>query len=81
MEQNKSQAVRAAGIGCLLMLILIAFALIKLPTEQVMDYLTIYGKLGWARYDDRHSYALYFSPTYWAYVLLDLEMANKITVL
>lgn len=43
MEQNKSQAVRAAGIGCLLMLILIAFALIKLPTEQVMDYLTIMG--------------------------------------
>ncbi|MFZ7275413.1 hypothetical protein [Avibacterium avium] len=44
MQNQQSNAMRAAGIGCVLMLLLIAFALIKLPTAQVMDYLALAGQ-------------------------------------
>ncbi|MCW9717452.1 MULTISPECIES: hypothetical protein [unclassified Avibacterium] len=44
MQSHQSNAMRAAGIGCVLMLLAIAVVLIKLPTAQVMDLLTLAGQ-------------------------------------
>ncbi|MFD1805174.1 hypothetical protein ACFSAV_02080 [Pasteurella oralis] len=45
MEQNKLKAIHAAGVGCVLMLVLIAIVVFTMPTELLMDYLTIAGSL------------------------------------
>ncbi|XWY19436.1 hypothetical protein ACNGTO_10745 [Bisgaard Taxon 45] len=42
-EQVKIQAMRAAGVGCVLMLILIALLVFMLPTGALIDYLTLAG--------------------------------------
>ncbi|MFQ1049782.1 hypothetical protein ACIRXL_06790 [Avibacterium paragallinarum] len=42
MQQSHSSAIRAAGIGCALMLLLIA--LFTLPSSQIVDYLTLAGE-------------------------------------
>ncbi|AZI13398.1 hypothetical protein [Avibacterium paragallinarum] len=44
MQQSHSSAIRAAGIGCALMLLLIAIALFTLPSSQIVDYLTLAGE-------------------------------------
>ncbi|MGC6376703.1 hypothetical protein ACNO7L_02655 [Bisgaard Taxon 45] len=42
-EQVKIQAMRAAGVGCVLMLILIALLVFMSPTGALIDYLTLAG--------------------------------------
>ncbi|MXN88091.1 hypothetical protein K7G92_002089 [Pasteurella canis] len=44
MEQHKLKAMRAAGVGCVFMLALIAIAIFMMPTEQLIDYLTEAGR-------------------------------------
>ncbi|TNH02582.1 hypothetical protein FHQ26_07335 [Testudinibacter sp. TR-2022] len=40
---KKTQAMRAAGLGCAISIAIIAYFLFSLPTEQLMDYLTALG--------------------------------------
>lgn len=42
-EQLKIKAMRAAGVGCVLMLIVIALLVFMLPTGILIDYLTLAG--------------------------------------
>lgn len=44
-DQLKIKAMRAAGVGCVLMLIAIAIFVFMLPTEELIDYLTLAGGL------------------------------------
>lgn len=40
---KKVQAMRAAGVGCFITIVVIAFFLFYLPTDQLMDNLTALG--------------------------------------
>ncbi|AWW52779.1 hypothetical protein Pmu3358_10195 [Pasteurella multocida] len=42
-EQLKIKAMRAAGVGCVLMLMIIALVVFMLPTGILIDYLTLAG--------------------------------------
>ncbi|MGC7560840.1 hypothetical protein [Pasteurella sp. PK-2025] len=42
-EQLRTKAMHVGGIGCVLMLIVIAVWVLMLPTEALIDYLTLAG--------------------------------------
>ncbi|HDR1810608.1 TPA: hypothetical protein QB602_001687 [Pasteurella multocida] len=42
-EQLKIKAMRAAGVGCVLMLMIIALVVFMLPAGILIDYLTLAG--------------------------------------
>ncbi|MGY4676466.1 hypothetical protein ACWIT3_01855 [Pasteurella sp. P03HT] len=45
MVQHNLNAVRAAAVGCGVTLLLIAITVFMLPTEELIDYLTLAGRL------------------------------------
>ncbi|WP_040977442.1 hypothetical protein [Necropsobacter massiliensis] len=45
MDSIQFRAMRAAGIGCMLMLLMIGIAIFTLPSQTLIDYLTVAGRL------------------------------------
>ena len=74
MDNIKFRAMRAAGIGCFVMLAIIGFFVFTTPTDALIDFLTEVGQMAGGRTTIGVFYSCLLTAVNRFYLLLLLEM-------
>ena len=74
MDEIKFRAMRAAGIGCFVMLAIIGFFVFTTPTNELIDFLTEVGQMAWRTNHDWRFHTCLVTAVHRFYLLLFLEM-------